>query len=231
MGTMADLDPESAGACVGVLAALPEELGPWRDGARPIGQAQGLELLELELDLGRGAPRVLAAVAGVGKVRAARAATALIAAGARGALLGIGVCGALRRAERVGDLLLCDRAVQADLAVRSDRERRADPELLAAWAAACGDARRATFLTADRPVLSPWRRLRLGRAFGGPCVAEMETAAMAWVADAAGVPWAALRAVSDDVGLGASHGFAANFAAQAGRAAGTLPALVARLGG
>lgn len=210
-----------------VLVALEAELGPLADGARVLERGPGdFELLELALADAGGRP-LLAAVGGVGKVRAARAATLLVRAGA-GGLLVVGVCGALRRAERVGDLIHAERAVQADLAVRGDREREADPGLLAAW-------RRATpgpagwFVTADRPVLSPWRRLRLARAWLGPCVADMETAAAAWVAAEAGLPWAGLRAVSDDVGFGASHGFRANFASQAGRAAATVPALVAAL--
>ncbi|QDU67370.1 hypothetical protein [Engelhardtia mirabilis] len=210
-----------------LLVALPQELGELGLGARVIERGPGaFELLELELTDHRGQP-VLAAVGGVGKVRAARAASHLVRAGA-GSLLVVGVCGGLRRRERVGDLVHCERAVQADLAVRSDRERLADPVLLAAWRrAAAGHA--GWFLTADRPVLSPWRRLRLARAYLGACVADMETAAAAWVADEAGLPWAALRAVSDDVGFGPAHGFRANFGAQAGRAASTVPNLLAEL--
>ncbi|MEO0649804.1 MAG: hypothetical protein AAFZ65_03895 [Planctomycetota bacterium] len=215
----------TAGGAIGVVVALPEELGPLAEGAHSIAVEQGLDVLQSAPVEGQ---RLLLTVAGVGKVRAARAATLLIARGATRALLSVGVCGALRRAERVGDLLHCQTAIQADLALRGDRERSSDPALTAAWARVAGSSA-ATFLTADRPVLSPWRRLRLARAFAGPCAAEMETAAIAWVAAAAGVPWGALRAVSDDVGIGPSHGFAQNFATQAGRAAATIPALLATL--
>ena len=86
------------------------------------------------------------------------------------------------------------------------------------------------FLTADRPVLSLWRRLRLARAFAGPAVADMETAAVAAVASAAGVPWAALRAVTDGAtGLGAAS-FQLHYPRQAGRAADTVPLLLQSLG-
>jgi adenosylhomocysteine nucleosidase len=214
------------GRC-GLLVALPRELGPLAAGARTLSAVRGFELLELAVRDAAGAP-LLAAVAGVGKVRAARAATLLIEAGVERALLVVGVCGALRRRERVGDLVHCARAVQADLALRSEREREPDAQLAAAWReVAPGPS--GWFLTADRPVLSPWRRLRLARAYLGACVADMETAAAAWVAAEAGVPWAALRAVSDDVGFGPAHGFARNFPAQAGRAAATVPALLERL--
>ncbi|MHC4378659.1 MAG: phosphorylase family protein, partial [Planctomycetota bacterium] len=126
---------------------------------------------------------------------------------------------------RPGGLVHCTRAVQADLALRSEREVEPDAARTAALAAAC--SRPAWFLTADRPALSPWRRLRLARAYGqgsGP-IADMETAAVAWVARRAGLPWSALRAVSDGLGLGPKASFRANFKAQAGRAAEVVRAL------
>ena len=114
---------------------------------------------------------------------------------------------------------------QTDLAVRGEREFAPDAELCARWrAVAPGEA--GWFLTADRPVLSLWRRLRLARAFLGPCVADMETAAVAAVACRAGVPWAALRAVTDQATGAALASFRVHFASQAGRAADTLPALL-----
>ena len=211
---------------VAVLVALEAELGPLAErvvGRRRVG---GLELLELE---GAGGLGCVACVGGIGKVRAARAATVLTsAAGPLRALLIVGVAGALVRRLAVGDLVHCTRAVQADLAVRSDRERRPEPQLLDAWRTVAPGPE-GWFLTADRPVLSPWRRLRLARAFAGAAVADMETAAAAAVSDLAGVPWAALRAVSDGAGLTARLEFERNFPAQAGRAAATVPAVLARI--
>jgi nucleoside phosphorylase len=78
-------------------------------------------------------------------------------------------------------------------------------------------------------VLSPWRRLRLARAFAGNCVADMETAAAASVAARAGVPWAALRAVTDVASLFSAASFRRNYPTQAGRAADTLFALSRRV--
>ncbi len=208
------------GGEMGLVVALPEELGPFR------GKGDPFELGGLQITRHRvGDTVLLCAVAGVGKVAAARAGALLIAAGARRALLVAGVCGALRRNMKVGDLIHCARTAQADLALREGRELDPDGTLLATWRRVVpGSA--GWFLTADRPVLSPWRRLRLARAFAGPCVADMETAAVARVADFAGVPWAALRAVTDSAGFGAGGHFRANFPTQAGRAAGTVEALV-----
>lgn len=205
----------------GVVCALPQELGARLGAAPVVAQVQGLALREAEL----GASRVRCAVSGVGKVRAAHAASALLAAGPLRGLLVVGVCGGLRAALVPGTLVHCTRAVQTDFALRGDREFAPDGRLLACWrAAAPGQA--GWFLTADRPVLSLWRRLRLARAFLGPCVADMETAAVAAVAGRAGVPWAALRAVTDQATGVALASFRMHFASQAGRAADTLPAFL-----
>ncbi|MBK7877265.1 MAG: hypothetical protein IPJ77_16235 [Planctomycetes bacterium] len=212
-----------AASPVGILCALPAELGALALRARGRRTALGLELLELDLD---GTP-ALACVAGVGKVRAARAAAALLHHGARRALLVVGTCGGLRQRLVPGTFVHCTTATQVDLAVRAGRDVEAHPELRSAWRAVA-PGEEGWFLTADRPVLSLWRRMRLARAFTGACVAEMETAAAAVVAREAGVPWAALRAVTDRATPFGAASFRVHFPAQAGRAADTVPALLAR---
>jgi len=213
----------------GVLCALPEELGALRERSRGSRTRAGCELLEIELDVEGGSASLLACVSGVGKVRAAQAA-ALLAAEGVARLLVVGTCGGLRPHLGPGTLVHCEVAAQADLAVREDRECRADPELAAAWRAEV-PGKSGWFLTADRPVLSPWRRLRLARAYAGDCVADMETAAAAAVAQRAGIPWAALRAVTDRAGHLGGASFRHHYPAQAGRAADSVPGLLARLAG
>lgn len=219
MGEHSDGRPEYA-----VLAALPEELAPLLEHPRASRAVQGLEILRIEL---AGGP-VLACVGGIGKVNAAHAAAALLERGGDRGLLVVGVCGGLRSHLAPGTLVHCERAVQADLALPREREVESDVRLREAWEAVAPGGR-GWFLTADRPVLSWWRRLRLARAFRGDCVADMETAAAARVARKAGVPWAALRAVTDGATeLGLAE-FRRNFAVQAGRAAASVPALVEAL--
>jgi adenosylhomocysteine nucleosidase len=167
-------------------------------------------------------------VGGVGKVRAAQAASLLLSEGASRGLLVVGVCGGLRRDLAPGTLVHCTRAAQTDLAVRADREFEADAGLRAAWQEEA-PGQEGWFLTADRPVLSLWRRFRLARAFLGPCVADMETAAAAAVAARGGIPWAALRAVTDGASGAALASFRRHFPSQAGRCADTLPGLLERL--
>ncbi|MFT5152926.1 MAG: nucleoside phosphorylase [Planctomycetota bacterium] len=68
--------------------------------------------------------------------------------------------------------------------------------------------------------------MRLARAFSGPCVADMETAAAGRVADAAGITFSALRAVTDGAGISSSLSFRKNFLEQAPRAANSVSELL-----
>lgn len=211
------------GAAIGVVCALAAELGVLRSGATRT-RALGIELGELDVD----GVRVVTCVAGVGKVHAASGASALVAAGATRALLVVGTCGGLRQSLAPGTLVHCTTAVEVDFARGRAAPSDAAAPLRAVWERVAPGAS-GWFLTADRPVLSLWRRLRLARAFAGPCVADMETAAVARVAQRAGVPWAGLRAVTDRATWAGAFSFHQHFPAQAGRAADSVPALVRAL--
>lgn len=208
---------------VGILCALPGELGALRERALERVAVHGVEVVELDC----GGRRALAAVAGVGKVAAAHAASQLLARGAGGLLI-VGTCGGLRRSLGVGTFVHCTTAVQADLAVREGRAVPAHAPWRALWREQVPGPE-GWFVTADRPVLGPWRRLRLARAFAGPCVADMETAAIAAVAARAGMPWAALRVVTDGAGFLAGRSFQRNYPTFAGLPADTLPRLLPEL--
>jgi len=214
----------NAGGSVGLLCALPGELGCWGGRGEVISSEGGLEVLRVREAEGD----VLVCVAGVGKVAAARAAEALIRAGATRGLLVVGTCGALSRGLEAGDLVHCGLAVQADLGLVELREVSPDPRLLEAWEEEV-EGKRAEFLTADRAVLSPWRRWRTRRGRSGHCVAEMETAAAGACAMAWGVPWAALRAVTDLAGWGSGQAFRKRYPVHAGRAADSVTGLLTRI--
>jgi adenosylhomocysteine nucleosidase len=208
----------------GVLCALPQEFGSLGVHEQSRRTRAGLELCELRI---AGVP-VLGCVSGIGKVLAARAASVLITEGATRGLFVVGTCGGLVRSLKVGALVHCTRAHQTDLGPREGREVASDPRLRAAWQRVV-PGEEGWFLTADRPVLSLLRRLRLSRAFRGPCVAEMETAAVGAVAQAAGVPWAALRAVTDAATPWGGASFHLHLASQGPRAADSIPALLREL--
>jgi adenosylhomocysteine nucleosidase len=208
---------------IGVLAALPGELGALPRMAEQSHMVGGLRIHQLTLE-GRA---VLAACGGVGKVNGAGAAALLLSQGAE-ILLVVGTAGALTRQTPVGTLVHCQRAFQADLAVREHRQQEPHSLILACWQRVC-PATQGWFLTADRPVLNPWRRFRLARAFSGPAVADMETGAAARVAERAGVPWGALRVVTDAAGFGAGRSFAQNYAGLAALPADSLGELLREL--
>lgn len=212
------------GRVFGLVCAMREELGGLAGAASRRVNHLGLEVLDLELPAGR----LFACVGGIGKVAAARAAASVISLGAREGVLVVGVCGGLRSHLVPGTLVHCTTAVQTDFVRQEGRSTDAALHLRTAWRQVA-EGTEGWFLTADRPVLNLWRRIRLARAFAGDCVADMETAAVAAVAAGAGVPWAGLRAVTDQAtGLGA-FSFKLHFASQAGRAADTVPALLAHL--
>jgi len=211
---------------IGVLCALPAELGTLAEHAVDRRRRSGLEILELDL----GGELALACVAGVGKVAAARAAALLLAEGTAKGLLVVGTCGSLGRGQGVGTLVHCHTAFQVDLSVREGRSVETDATWRGAWRAAV-EGPEAWFLTADRPVTGLWRRRSLSRAFPGPAVVDMETTAVGAVACAAGLPWAALRVVTDRAGPRTPQSFARNYPTLAGLPADTLVQLVPILGG
>lgn len=191
---------------VGLLVALPQELGPFTPGE---GEAEGQAAGGPGRFAGRirvhgidgSRARVAVLRAGVGKVRAAHGAACLVAAGAD-ALLVCGTAGGLLGGDPVGTLVHVTRAVQWDLAVRSGHGVEADEGLRAAWADIAPGAT-GQCLTADRPALGQLARARRARGIRGAlrgretAVTDMETAAVGAVASAEGLPWAALRVISD----------------------------------
>ncbi len=122
-------------------------------------------------------------VSGIGAANAARAAEA-VAAAAPEALISAGFCGALAADLRVGDLVAADVVVDERTGERFD----ADPALLAA-----APGRHGTMVSAERVARTPADRARLD----GLAV-DMESAALARAAGAAGIPFLALRAVTDE---------------------------------
>jgi len=208
---------------IGILCALPGELGSLRDKSHSSFTRQGLEFREIDLE---GVPLV-ACVGGVGKVFAARAAALLGECAPRG-LLVVGVCGGLRRALVPGTFVHCQQAVQRDGWPGEGHTSQPDPEWFAAWKRVTPGVP-ATFLTADRAVFSPLRSIAATRGHSGPCVADMETAAAAAVAVAAGRPWAALRVVTDQPSFFDPGAFKRNYEREAGRAANTVPALLSAI--
>ena len=118
----------------------------------------------------------------MGAAAAARAGAAAVARGPQG-LLAVGFCGALDPALRVGDVVAAERVVDE----LTGEEFAADPALLAA-----APGRRGVLVSARRIARTPGDRALLR----GDAV-DLESASLARAATAAGVPFLALRAVTD----------------------------------
>ena len=128
---------------------------------------------------------VALAVTGMGALTGARRARDLLGSSRR-ALIAAGFCGAIDPALRVGDVIVAERVVDE----MSGETFLPDPGLLTATT-----GRRGTLVTAARLVRTPAQRARIA---GDAC--DMESAALARVAAAAGVPFVAIRAVTDEAG-------------------------------
>ncbi|MEZ6004641.1 MAG: hypothetical protein R3F33_10705 [Planctomycetota bacterium] len=157
---------------------------------------------------------------GVGKVAAAAATARLLAEGVRGILM-VGTGGGIGHGLTPGDMICAEGWAQWDLGVRMGREGACHGPWVQAWAQSAG-ARRGLILSGDRGVFDPWSRRKLRRAWPEALLVDMEVAAVGAVCAAAGIPFAALKTVSDLAGVGAKKRFAQEFAETGGRAAASL---------
>lgn len=152
------------------------------------------------------------AVCGMGKVNAARAAQVLCSAYRPELLLLSGGAGGLAGDARPGDLVVATEVVQYDLGAWSTGGFRPAGRG-AAWPAsrewlarARGQAQRpaaqgpvprfGVICSGDQVVAEAGKRAALARQFGALAV-DMESAGVAQVAAANGVPWLAVRGISD----------------------------------
>ena len=203
---------------IGILGALDVEMQPIVERLRPRAERLGVSIWE-------GADgAICAAVCGVGKVAAAHGALALLAAGC-GGLLMVGTGGGVSADLKVGDLVHGSGFVQADLAVREGRESAPDPVWKRAWMDLAGGVS-GLILSADRPVMGHWARSKLRRAYSGTLLADMEAAAASAVCQRAGVPFAALKVVTDRAGIHSKRSFGRTIADEGGRAALSLLPLI-----
>ena len=176
-----------------------------------------------------GAPCILVE-SGIGKVATATAAQALCAAGYRTGVLVLGIAGGITAEVHLGDVLVATHAVQHDLDARPFFPRSHVPHLGQSafpsderLRARCVEAARALtlglvgarpgalgaeppkvleglLLTGDQVIATRRRRETLSRDFPGALGVDMETAAVAQVCYQNGVPWAAVRIISDGLG-------------------------------
>jgi adenosylhomocysteine nucleosidase len=159
---------------------------------------------------------------GMGKVNSAVVATVLADRFGCSAIVFSGVAGGLDPELSVGDVVVADRVIQHDAGLIEDEGLqtyqpghvpfmnptdqlgyRVDQELMTRVVERLADFTPAvhfgTVLSGDQYLHSDVTRGRLHREFGGLAV-EMEGGAVAQVAEAFGVPWLVIRALSDLAG-------------------------------
>jgi len=135
---------------------------------------------------GNGRCRVL--LTGMGE-RAGAAVRKRLQAERFGLVVSAGFAGGGRPGFRVGDLVAASEVIHAS----SSRRYRPDAGFLAGLE---GLASAGPFLTVDRVLPTPEAKAKAAGPFGAIAV-EMESAWVAEAAEAAGVPWAALRVILD----------------------------------
>jgi adenosylhomocysteine nucleosidase len=217
-----------------VLTAIPEEIAAFGAHLVETGRetVAGISIHHGMLD-GRA---VVLAESGIGKVNGALAATILFDRFRCGGIIFSGVAGGLDPALNVGDLVIATEVIQHDYGAmvqgalevyragalpfpqfRGALSLKADPALIAAARAALADAYFGTILTGDYYLGCGQTRQRLFSSFGGKAV-DMESGAVAQVAEAFGMPWLIIRALSDLAGEDSQLDFQV-FAARAARTA------------
>ncbi|MDY6795801.1 MAG: futalosine hydrolase [Actinomycetota bacterium] len=165
--------------------------------------------------------KLLILACGVGKVAAASATMHLIDSHPVELLINFGTAGALSPIPRIGDIVIATELIQGDVGIAHSRgfkttgpglcERgeivfspsyRTEPALVQrAEETASGNGipyHRGKVLTCDQVVLDSKLRSHLGDRFDALAV-EMEGAASAQVALGEGLPFLAIRAISDDI--------------------------------
>ncbi len=173
----------SPGALV-VVAALPRELAQLaRDlGAASVSQHDGVHLLSASVPRQPG--KVLLVTAGMGPTRVALAVAAALAAGAVDTLLSVGLAGACDPNLQPGHV------VRASLVIDSRSGERFKPD------APSGLAESGVLVTS--PVIAGVAEKQRLRATYGAAIVDMEAATVARLANANRLPFAALKAISDE---------------------------------
>ncbi len=216
-----------------ILAALDEEADAFRPGEGEPFACIWPPARRLEVD----GHEVVIATSGIGKVNIATAAARLHALAGAELLLTLGTAGKLSGI--AGDCFYLARAVQHDYGAR----RPGDFVHYNPGAWPMGPANVTSYAALPDPGLGlPQACIASGDAFiEDPAfaahlvaaldadVVDMETAAVAQFAHALGLPWAGIKATTDDANHDSAGDFHANLLAAATRAANAMERLLARL--
>jgi adenosylhomocysteine nucleosidase len=192
---------------VGVVAALPAELQPLLHATVAVGEARFVNA------------RVRAQAGGIGSAAARRAAESLVADGAT-ALVSWGFAAGLDPALTPGTLVISQQ-LEPPMPATAGTAAAGTATAAAAWAARLSSRFRDVVPLVNGTIACPDHVVRTAsekRALGasGAVAADMESAAVAAVALAAGIPWLALRVLVDTVDVIVPQAVAAAIDARGG---------------
>jgi nucleoside phosphorylase len=173
-----------------VVTAIPEELDPILRhlGRTSVQRVGGRKVYRTSVC----SPRLLLASTGAGPRNAEETARELCGIFSPTALLGLGVAGALTSSLKLFELI-------ASARLRNGLGEQPQPDRLLLQLATANGARAGTLITVDSPVVSASRKKSLAESLptNEPAAVDMESAAWARGAAAAGVPFVVVRAIAD----------------------------------
>ena len=215
-----------ADAAIGIIGAMESEVSRLTS---LLNNADTVDIYDLTFYTGTlGKRKAVIVKSGIGKVNAARCAQLLIDRFAPGAIINTGIAGGADPSLSVGDIVIGTGLLQHDFDVTAfghakgylctgkDHDRptvfRADERLADALERAAISrfpqrrVKRGTIATGDLFVSDGEKKRELWETFGASA-AEMEGAAIAQTAFYAGIPFAVLRAISDQADGKAARSF------------------------
>jgi adenosylhomocysteine nucleosidase len=158
---------------IAIVCAMPQEIKPLVRKWRKV-EERGLTFFEGEM--------AIAVAGGIGSAPAAMATMTLIAREQPTCVITVGLAGALRRDLRVGDVLWPRTIVNSATGKR----------FTSRWTESQGT------LLSGRAIASAERKQQLREEFAADAI-DMESAGVASIADSCGLPFYAVKAISDEV--------------------------------
>lgn len=158
---------------IAIVCAMVQEVQPLVRGWRKV-RERGLTFFESE--------KAVVVIAGIGSAPAAMASMTLIAREQPSCLMSVGLAGALRDDLRVGDILLPRMVVNV---ATNRRFKTRNPEANST-------------IVSGKAIAGEQRKRELREEFQADAI-DMECAGVASIADSCGLPFYALKAISDEV--------------------------------
>ena len=201
---------------IGIIVADKDEFAPLEENIKKGEYTERAFLKRKILEFKIGNSDICAMLCGIGKVNAASGTAHLIDTGCE-IILNYGLSGGISGIRR-GEICLCTEFLEHDFDLttigykpceKPDQETyiyNSDNRLNGIIKSLLPDMKEGLAVTGDRFVCDEKLRSFLKEEFGAMCC-DMETAAIAYVCEYAGVPFAAVRRISDDAGESALESY------------------------